>query len=168
MTLQKKDTKRNSGAFSLRIKIGDYEIELNGTHSDVMATAESLPELIASVNKAFESAKPKTVATITVKAADKTEPVKLPENSPTQKYPKIETTDHADQAVVRILESDWGKWRPRTVEELKEALLANDLKFSERVLTSSLDGLSKKGRVRRWSTNTGFVYILAEQKIKLK
>ena len=58
--------------------------------------------------------------------------------------------------------------RDLTVEELKEALLANDLKFSERVLTSSLDGLSKKGRVRRWSTNTGFVYILAEQKIKLK
>ncbi|MCW4009455.1 MAG: hypothetical protein NWF05_02395 [Candidatus Bathyarchaeota archaeon] len=165
--MQKKGVDKNGEAFSLRIKIGEYEVELSGAHTEVMATAESLPDLIANVNRAFESAKPKTVATITVKTAEETKHEKTAE-TPAQNYPKIEATERADQAVLRLLESAWGKWRPRTVEELKEALTESDLKFSERAFVSALDKLVKKGQVRRWNTNTGFVYILAEQKMKFK
>jgi hypothetical protein len=167
LALQKKGANNNSESFSLRVKIGEYEIELTGSRQEVMETIENLPDLIAKVNKAFESVKNKTVATITVKTAEETKTAK-PAESPTQTYPKIAATENADQAILRILESDWGKWRPRTVEELKQAMQTNDLKFAERVLASALDGLSKKGLVRRWNTNTGFVYILAEQKTKTK
>jgi hypothetical protein len=159
--LQKKDA--DSEAFSLRVRIGEYEVELRGTHQEVMETLENLPDIIAKVHKAFECAKPKTIATFTVKTAEETKTTKTPE-MPAQKYPKINATENADQAVLKILESEWGKWRPRTEAELKEALQSNDLKFSERVLAGALEGLSKKGLVRRWNTNTGFVYILSEQK----
>jgi hypothetical protein len=167
MALQKKGAKINSESFSLRVKIGEYEVELSGTRQEVIETVENLPDMIAKVNKAFECAKPKTIATITVKTAEETKTPK-PTETPAQNYPKIATTDNADQAVLRILESDWGKWRPRTLEELKEAVQTNDLKFTEKSLTSALEGLSKKGLVKRWNTNTGFVYILAEQKAKTK
>jgi hypothetical protein len=163
MSLQKKRLIEQGEGFSLRVKIGDYEVELSGTHAEVMSTVGSLPELIANISKAFESVKPKTVATLTVKTAEATKTSKAAE-VPAQSYPKIAATEEPEEAVLRILESDWGKWRPRTMEELKEAMKANDLKYPSRVLTSTLDGLADKGMVRRWNTNTGFVYILAEEK----
>jgi hypothetical protein len=103
------------------------------------------------------------VATITVKTAEATKTSTTSE-VPAENYPRIAVTENAEEAVLKILESDWGKWRPRTVDELKEAMKTNDLKYQGRVLSSSLDVLSEKGLVRRWNTNTGFVYILAEQK----
>jgi hypothetical protein len=79
-----------------------------------------------------------------------------------QKYPKISPTQDCEEAITRILHTDWGKWRPRTVEELKEALQANGLDYPVRVLTGTLSGLVKKGKIRRWNTDAGFVYILVE------
>ncbi len=163
IALQEKGVRQNSGSFSLRVKIGEYEVELRGTRQEVMETVESIPDLVANINKAFENSKPKSVATITVKTAEETKTAK-PTETQIQNYPKIAATENVEHALVKILESDWGKWRPRTEEELKEALQTSDLKFSDRALASALDGLSRKGLLRRWNTNTGFVYILAEQK----
>jgi hypothetical protein len=109
------------------------------------------------VQKAFEGLKPKSVATLTVKQESAKEEALM------QKYPKILRTEKCDEAVLRILESDWGKWRPRTVEELKGALKANELGFSGRILAGVLMGLVRKGKVRRWKTDAGYVYILAEK-----
>jgi hypothetical protein len=163
IALQEKGVKQNSGSFSLRVKIGENEVELRGTRQEVLETIESIPDLVANINKAFENSKPKTMATITVKTAEETKPAK-PSETQIQNYPKIAATENVEHALVKILESDWGKWRPRTEEELKGALQTSELKFSERALASALDGLSRKGMLRRWNTNTGFVYILAEQK----
>jgi hypothetical protein len=91
----------------------------------------------------------------------KTEAVK--QETKTQNYPRIASTESCDEAILRILGTDWGKWRPRTTEELRDALKANGLNFSGRVLAGVLIELVKRGRVRRWNTDTGFVYILAEK-----
>jgi hypothetical protein len=163
MRLQKKLVNDKRGDFLLRVKIGEYEVELSGAHAEVMKTVENLPDLIVNINKAFESVKPKTVATITVKTAQQKQANKASE-APAQNYPKIAATEDAEEAVLRTLETEWGKWRPRTAEELRETLEANNLKQDSRVLESALEKLSKKGKVRRWNTNTGFVYILAEEK----
>ncbi len=136
--------------------MGEYEVEIGGTREEVLKTIAELPNLIANVHKAFETVKPKTVATLTVK----TEPCKAEVQS--QKYPKIVRTENCDEAVIRVLETDWGKWRPRRIEELKEALQANGLNYPGRVLAGVLVGLVKKGKIRRWSTDAGFVYILVE------
>jgi len=143
--------------FAIRVKIGEYEVEIEGTREEVMKTVEELPSLIANVNRAFENAKPKTVATLTVKTGT------TKEETHTQKYPKITQTENCDDAIIRILETDWGKWRPRTIDELKEALEANGLSHSGRVLSNVLMGLVKKGKIRRWNTDAGFVYILVEE-----
>ncbi len=115
-----------------------------------------MPSLFGQVHKAFEGIKPKTVTTLTVK----TEPAKSEVGA--QKYPKIPLTEKAEEAVENILETDWGKWRPRTLEELKAALQANGLNLSGR-LASILNGLVRKAKIRRWNTNAGFVYILAQE-----
>jgi hypothetical protein len=157
MTLQSKARKEMQGSFAFRIKIGEHEVELRGTREEVLKTIDDLPRLITNVHKAFESAKPKTVATLTVK----TESAKT--ETQTQKYPKIAPTGDCEEAIIKTLETDWGKWRPRTIDELKEALKANGQEYLGRVLAGALNGLVKKGKIRRWNTDSGFVYILVEQ-----
>jgi hypothetical protein len=137
--------------------MGEYEVEVCGSREDVLRTIEELPSLMGFVQRAFENVKPKTVATLTVKK-------EVPKEEPSaQKYPKIVATEDCGEAVLRVLETDWGKWRPRTIDELKEALTANGLDFSGRVLAGVLFGLVRQGRVRRWKTDAGNVYILAEK-----
>jgi DNA-binding HxlR family transcriptional regulator len=156
-----KKTEEKMGSFSFRLKIGEDEVEIRGTQEEVTKTIENLPSLVPNIHKALENLKPKTVATLTVKTEAQPKPVS---DELAQTFPKIAGASNCEQAIFRILETDWGKWRPRTVEELKEAIRFNGLKFSDRVLSETLDALAKKGKVRRWNTNTGFVYILAEKK----
>jgi hypothetical protein len=145
--------------FVFRVKIGEYEVEINGVREEVLKTIGELPSLMPDVYKAFEGLKPKADAAVTVSV--KQDAAK--EKALVQKPPKIVRTDKCDEAVLRILETDWGKWRPRTVEELKEALRANELGFSGRILAGVLMGLVRKRKVRRWKTDAGYVYILAEK-----
>jgi len=149
--------------FAFRLKIGEYEVEIQGSHEEVTKTLEDLPNLVTNVHKAFEIVKPKTVATLTVK----TEPAaktKATPKAPAQTYPKIKSAVNCEEAVLRLLETDWGKWRPRTMEELNNAMKASKITYTKRTLEKTLNKLADKGMVRRWNTNTGFVYILAEEK----
>jgi hypothetical protein len=147
------------GVFVFRVKIGDYEVEINGDREEVLKTIKELPSLMVDVYKAFEVSKPKTTATLTVKAA----PAK--EKAPVEKYPKILRVKSCGEAILKALKTDWGKWRPRTIAELKEALKANGLRYPGRTLSGVLLGLVRKGKIKRWKTDAGCVYILAEEEI---
>jgi hypothetical protein len=151
--------KGSGGGFGLRVKLGEYEIELHGERGEVLETLGELPGLMVNVVRAFEVLKPKTVTTLTVK----TDAAKEEVQAQKQKYPKIAATGDCDVAVLRVLETDWGKWRPRTMEELKAALEASGLRFEGRVFAGVLAGLVRRGLVRRWKTVSGVVYILAEK-----
>lgn len=147
--------------FTFRVKLGEYEIEIKGNHQNVTSTIEKLPKLINNIHKAFDDLTPKTVTTLTVKTEpsdSETTPKKA-----SKEYPKITSTKNCEQAILDLLKTNWGKWRPRTMEELQDAITSNDLKFSKTVLTKAIGKLVKKSMIRRWSTNAGFVYILAEE-----
>ncbi len=161
--MQKKLVEEQATGFSFRVKFGEYEIELAGSHREVIKTIEKLPLLINNVNKAFESVRPKTIAKITVKTTDDIQATKTAESKAVS-IPKIDPSSNTQEAVLQILESEWGKWRPRTVEEINDAMKANKLQFPGRVIESVLEGLAEKGSVRRWNTATGFVYIIADPK----
>ncbi|MEM3760472.1 MAG: hypothetical protein QXZ02_05085 [Candidatus Bathyarchaeia archaeon] len=156
-----KVAKPSEGEFSFRVKVGDYEVEVKGLKDDVLETVRELPNLMPEVSRAFENLKPKTSATVIVKTPVST----VKEEPPTEKYPKIPKAESCSEAVLKILESDWGKWRPRTLAELKAALAANNLHFPGRTLAGDLLGLVRKGVVRRWKTDKGYVYILAEKEV---
>ena len=86
-------------SFAFRVKIGDCEVEIKGKHEDVTKTLENLPDLLANVQKAFENAKPKTVATITVKTEQPSNSKSTSAES-AQSYPKIASTANCEDAVV--------------------------------------------------------------------
>jgi hypothetical protein len=147
------------GVFAFHVKLGDFEVEISGGREEVLKTIKELPSLMVDVYKAFEASKPKTSATLTVKtAAAKGE-------AAVEKYPKVLRVKSCGEAVLKVLETDWGKWRPRTIAELKGALKANGLRYPGRTLAGVLLGLVRKGKVKRWKTDAGCVYILAEEEL---
>jgi hypothetical protein len=85
------------------------------------------------------------VATITVKTEppSKEEQAKEAAEAPAQSYPKIRAPKSCDEAVLKFLETDWGKWRPRTMEELKAAMDSNKLKYPGRMFSATLDALAE-------------------------
>lgn len=155
--MQRKTAKEKQNNFSLKVKIGEYEVEISGERGEVMKTIEELPRVVTNVGKAFENARPKRVATLTVKA----EPSKRDANN--QNYPKISPTEDCEEAIIKILQTDWGKWRPRTIDELRDGLEANEQGHAAHAVAAALNGLVKKGLVKRWNTDAGFVYILVEK-----
>ncbi|MBS7646757.1 MAG: hypothetical protein QXL91_00965 [Candidatus Bathyarchaeia archaeon] len=156
--------KQPSEEFSIRVKAGEYEVELKGSKSEVLETIRELPNLMLNFNKAFESLKSKEIA-VMAKASSPTPVTVVKAESPIERYPKIPKVENCSEALLRVLESDWGKWRPRTVTELKEALAANDMHFPGRTLAGDLLALVRKGVVRCWKTDKGYVYILAEKEV---
>jgi hypothetical protein len=150
-------TKKTHENFAFRLKTGDYEIEINGNHEDVLNTIRNLPNMVVDIDKAFEKIKPRKVATLTVKT-ESTSPQKT-----SKQFPQIQPSERLDDAVLKILETDWGKWRPRTIDELDDALKTNGFEQSPRTLGGVLMDLVKKEKIRRWNTNNGYVYILAEK-----
>ncbi len=146
-------------SFAFRVKIGEYEVEISGKHEEVLTTIKELPNLMAEVHKAFEATKPRTKATITVKTKAKKKKIQ------SQKYPEIYHPESCNEAILSLLATDWGKWRPRTLDELKEALKANGLEFPGRTLAGVLLSLVNKRKVKRWRTDAGCVYILAEKEV---
>lgn len=151
----------SKGEFSIRVKTGDYEVEVRGSRGEVLEAIKELPNKVPSFSKAFESLKSREV-NVAVKTSIETA---VKAESPVERYPKIPRVESCGEALLKVLESDWGKWRPRTVTEIKGALAANDLHFPSRTLVASLLALVRKGLVKCWKTDKGYVYILAEKEV---
>lgn len=152
-------------SFSFRVRSGDYEVELSGTRKEVLVTLDELPTLVAKVLKALEEAKLKVAASSTAK------PITVRVTSPPSSgsapagsipIPSIPPAKQFSQSILNLLETDWGRWRPRTMPEIIEALKANAIHYPATTLSGVLTWLVKKGKVRRWKTDEGYVYILAE------
>jgi len=147
--------------FSLRIRFGEYEVELCGTRKEVLETLNDLSALVANVSKAFEEAKRKTAPSkpLTVQVTTPSSSKPSPQSVP---IPSIPPAKKCSRAVLNLLETDWGRWRPRTLPEITEALKVNAVHYPSTTLSGVLTWLVKKGKVRRWKTDSGYVYILAE------
>lgn len=159
IALSNKRVRSGRRGFFFRVKMGEYEVELDGTHGEVLKTVQELPGLMRKIHEAFEEVKPKRTTTLTVKTA----PAPAKKAPPAQKYPMIHRAKSCSEAVLKILETNWGKWRPRTLTELKETLKVNKLRYPGRTLAGTMAGLVNKGKIRRWRTDAGYVYILAEE-----
>ncbi len=130
--------------FSFRVKLGRGEIEISGTREEVIKTIEELPRLVANVSKALES-------------------VNIGETPPectSTVYPSISSSGNCSEAVLKLLETDWGRRQPRTLPELAEAMKANALHYPSTTLSGVLVWLVKKNRIKRWKKDRNYVYAL--------
>jgi len=148
--------------FSLRVKINQNEIEISGTQKEVLKAMQELPELIVNVSKAFNEKNSEVTA--------EKPPIKVrlasPKTVSSKGSPSIKGTKNCSQAVLKLLETEWGAWRPRTLSEIVEALKDNAIHYPASTLSGVLSWLVKRGKVRRWKTDAGYVYILPEKEGK--
>jgi len=166
INLPKKDVrakdsgKTDKSPFSFRVRVGEHEVEICGDRQEVLQTIDKLPELMKNVSEAFKTIRVKasvvSVAAPKEMEKSKTKGIPLP-------YPQISKAESCSKAILKLLESDWGRWRPRTLRELSEALEANAIHYPISTLSGVLNRLVKKGHVRRWKTEEGYVYILPEK-----
>ncbi len=146
--------------FSLRVRINQNEVEISGTQKEVLKAVEDLPKIVEKVSKAFA---PKGAKVAAVEKAPIAVKVTPPAASPSVMFPSIKEAKSCSEAVLKLLETEWGAWKPRTMPEIVEALKANALHYPSTTLSGVLSWLVKKGKVRRWKTDAGYVYILAEK-----
>lgn len=133
-------------SFSLRVRIGDKEIEIGGDREEVLATLENLNEIVEKFSKAFNY------------EAKKEEKPNSHLNS--QAFPKIARTSQCSDAITSLLATNWGK-TPRTIAEIREAMEANAIFFPRTTLSGVLVWLVKKNKLRRWrDKKKGYVYTL--------
>ena len=146
--------------FSLRVKMNQNEVEISGTQKEVLKTVKDLPKLIENVSKAFTQIDSEVVS---IEKSPVTVRLTSPAAVPSKMYPSIKKAKNCSQAVLKLLETEWGAWRPRTLSEIVQALKANAIHYPSTTLSGVLSWLVKRGNVRRWKTDAGYVYILAEK-----
>ncbi|MFQ5997815.1 MAG: hypothetical protein ACE5KO_00755 [Candidatus Bathyarchaeia archaeon] len=141
---------------NLRIKIGTFELEFEGSRQTVLEMAEQdLPRLVELVSKSLPS-----IASTTVEAVQSAQSPSLPENQLEDSPASVQGESCAD-AIVNLLSTEWGRKRPRTLGEIKESLDANALHYSGKVIGFTLTRLTRRQKVRRWKLGESFVYTLA-------
>jgi hypothetical protein len=144
--------------------LGQFEVEISGSREDVMLMIEDLPKLVTAVSEAFSQVQSEPHPDRT---ADQSafQVSSLDSQSTTRvatAYPSIQSSGGCADAVVRLLATGWGKVAPRTLPEIVEAMRANAVHYPVTTLSGVLNWLVRKGKVKRWKTDKGYVYILAQ------
>jgi hypothetical protein len=132
--------------------LGRCEIEVSGSRDEVLKTFEDLAKLVATVSEAFGA--------VGVEASE-TKPVSEGSVSASAVYPSIKSSGNCSDAVLQLLETDWGRQQPRTLPELVEAMRANAVHYPPTTLSGVLSWLVRKGKIKRWKTEKGYVYVLS-------
>ncbi len=140
--------------FSIRLRIGNNEIELSGSHEDVMNTFQNIGELVSRTSDAFGQAPYQP-------PAQHNEPV---QKNADESFPSIsiDPATPCPDAIVQILSTDWGKREPRTLGELLAAMKVNAIHYPEGTVKGRLTDLTKRGVLRRISSPKGYEYILVK------
>lgn len=144
-------TREDSIPYHIRVRIGDREIEVGGSKEDVLSTFDDeLVGLIRKTNEAFVEAE-----------QGESEAVEGGE-APTKvqgEVPEIPDVSSCSEGIMELFKTNWGM-RPRTIGDIKEALRANQVHYPVTTISGVLVDLTRKGKIRRWKTASGYVYVL--------
>jgi hypothetical protein len=130
----------------IRIRLGDYEIEIAGLKEDVIEMLTGLDEVIAGAASALRAQGPVMPPMAETKAED------LPQV-------QMERDIQAPDAITKLLSTSWGN-KPRNLTEIMAALEVNAIHFPKGTVAGRLTDLTRKGVLRRVKTPGGFGYVL--------
>ena len=135
--------------FHIKVRIGDKELEIGGSKEEVLSTLDDLDSIIEKVTKALNQKGAETQV--------------RPKKNGDVEYPNIQHTTQCSEAIVSLLETDWGK-TPRAIGELREAMEANAIFFPKGTISGVLSWQIKRGSLRRWKDKKrGYLYVINEK-----
>jgi len=139
---------------TVRIKLGEFEVEVSGLREEVLSTLDSISEIVGKVSKAFTEAPIPSKIVVGAKA-----PVQAPVVE--VELPSIKAPSGVTDAILKLLSTDWGR-TPRTLKELVEAMEANAVYYSVGSISGTLTRLTKEGTVRRLKKDLEYAYVLTK------
>jgi len=140
----------------LRLRVGEDEIQLEGSRKAILEMIENdLPRIVESISKILP-AKPSAQVELQPSGVEAAPTVGT---SPpdVESYPSVQAKTCSD-AIVGLLSTSWGRRKPRTLSEIKEALEASALHYSTKVIGFTLTRLTRRQKIRRWKSQEGFIY----------
>jgi len=144
--------------FSIRVKIGNHEVEISGTKDEVLKTLDELPNIVTKVSQAFGAMAPAVTVNTVPRASELVAEQPISAGAP---YPPIPQTNSCSDAVFQLLATDWGREKPRALNDITTALEANALHYPVATIAKTLERLVRRNKLRRWKTEEGYVYVLA-------
>jgi hypothetical protein len=139
--------------FSIRIKIGDCEVELSGSFAEVKQVLDELPSITDHMSDALKI----TSIQSKEKKASSFKPVE--EKPPVIRAP---SDISCPEAITRILSTSWGRKQPRYFREILDTMKTNALHYPIGTVKGRLTDLTKKGVLRRIRSKKGYGYVLAK------
>jgi hypothetical protein len=76
-----------------------------------------------------------------------------------ERFPIIHGVAGCSEAIKLLMETEWGK-KPRSMNEIKQALEANAFYFSKGTLSGTLTMMVKKGKLKRFKEDGHWKYLL--------
>ncbi len=141
----------NDDKFTIRLKIGNNEIEISGKHDEVIDALQNVSHLVLETVQAFGQ-----------ESSNITQNLQITENTATETFPSIsiDPATPCPDAITQLLSTEWGRKEPRTLGELLAAMKVNAIHYPEGTVKGRLTDLTKRGVLRRISGSKGYEYIL--------
>jgi hypothetical protein len=128
------------------VKIGDFQVELEGTHSNVQELmGKRLFEFIKDLQKTLEE----------VPSPIEVTPEVPPEE---EAVPPLGRPSTTIEALSTLFKTDWGR-KPRPLSQIMGALEANGLYYKKPVVAKVLVDLIKKKEIRRLGSKGNYQYV---------
>jgi len=140
------------GELRIRVKSGEFEVELQGEVETIAKAMDTLREIVSWIPQPTTAASQSRVAEITP-------PTQPPTETPQPTLPniKIEKDDSLADIIVKMFSDPWGR-TPRRLSEVREALASYGLVHPKQSVAVALLRLSQAGKLRRFKEGGEYVY----------
>ncbi len=143
-------------SLKVRLKIGDVEVEIQGTQKEVAEAFNNIDSYTEKFRKTFSPATSPT---------GKPRPLSDEEFlQPTEEVPRIAKPKSKAEAVKQLLISGWAH-SPRTIKEIVDALQVSGIFVQSTDISGTLTNLVRSGEVSRVKTERGWGYYVAFAKV---
>ena len=140
--------KENKDLSRISIAIGDFKVELEGTHGNVeKLMGKPIYQFIEGLQDVLGE-------------IPHTEQIKKETTPPVEYPPPVSKTSSLSEAIKNLLKSEWGT-TPRTFSEIMKALETSGIYYSKSSSAGVLNHLVKSGALRRIGERGAFTYVLA-------
>jgi len=140
----------------LRIKAANFEIQLEGPREILLdMTEKDLPKIMEAVTKLAAAPHPAQAPSVAAAGAEATSTQATA--TVTDQVPTVSAGSCGD-AILALMNTPWGRAKPRFLSEIQEALEANAMHYSGKVIGFTLTRLTRRQKLRRWKTEQGYVY----------
>lgn len=137
----------------LSVRIGEFQVEIEGTHSNVASLmGQPLYDFIGQLQKLISEILPAEVSPNKVGSEEK----------PPSEYPPTlgKPSSLGDALKKLMVEKGWGR-KPRTLSDIMTALETNGLYYEKAAVATTLVTLVKSGTLRRLGSRGNFQYVAA-------